>query len=541
MDVYSSIAQKLAVLSEPVASREYAFRDGGGGDKWSYGLSSSGHLKSIDHHRTRRNARNALQDTPLARAMVERMADTVADVGMRLEMAPVFSVLGLTAAEADEWARDVSQRFHLWASCKKQHRSEQLTFYQYQRLYSLGQQRDNDLFTRLFYNRDRGLQNPLQFSELDPDQVRGDAITTTGGFPCNIGDGIERDDRGREVAYKVWLQNEKGGYDYVTVPAKGRSGRIHMLHGFRPEYAGQVRGYSRLSHAIQEFENLTDFSSSSIKKAINQSNIVGFVEPSKDEDAVNPFEGILTQNGAGPAAQLFGSDPQQVPGIPVVPDTDGQSVQDFYRVPEATMDTPGSMFIANLTKGSTVKFAENSAPADDYDKFVDAFASYLSASTGNPLEVVLMKFGQNYSASRATLILFWRIVNGWRAEMDADLLSPTVEMWLAGEIAAGRVVAPGWSDPRLRAAWLQKNWIATSAPDIDPVKTAKARRENIEMGLTNQERESRDLNGSSAAANIEKNRALFADYPLAPWVQQPRNEAMNILEEIQNTLEDGVS
>jgi capsid protein len=102
-------------------------------------------------------------------------------------------------------------------------------------------------------------------------------------------------------------------------------------------------------------------------------------------------------------------------------------------------------------------------------------------------------------------------------EMDADLLSPVVEMWLSGEIAAGRVAAIGWSDPRMRAAWLNKTWVGAPPPDIDPNKTANARKTNIEIGVTNIDREARELNGSSAAANIEANRELYKNFQLAPW------------------------
>jgi capsid protein len=502
-----------------------------GGDKWMGGLSASGHLTVINHYTARRNARNAMNESCQARAIVERFADTVVDTGLRLEMSPNIDVLGIPQEEAQKWARDVEARFDLWARDKNQHRAGTLTFYQYQRLYQIFQHRDNDIFTRLYYDdKDASLQNPLQFQEIDPDQVRGDALTTswgvygvgggistTSGFQVLAHDGIERDDRGREVSYKIYVRKTDGTYNSVDIPARTPQGRLLMLHGYRPEYAGQGRGYSRMAHAIQEFENITDFSSAAIKKAINQSCIVGFVQPSKDEDAVNPFEGIMTAQGAGPAADMFGSNPTNVPeGATVEPLPD---LLKFYSVPEATIDTPGSTVIANLTKGSTWQMAGNTAPADKFDTFVDSFCGHLAASLSIPLEVVLMKFSNNYSASRATLLLFWRVACGWAAEMDADLMSPTVEMWLAGEIAAGRIIAPGWSDPRLRQAWLCKNWIGSPVPDIDPAKSARARRENTEIGLTNLNREARDLNGSSAAANIATNNALYKNFTVAPWAE----------------------
>lgn len=546
--MFDAIARELvAIEPQAVGDGRYTIDSRSGGAKWFQGLSRSGRVLNIDHYETRRNARRTMQDSPLARAMTERMTDTVVpDTGLRLELTPVIEILGITREYADRWSRDAALRFHLWAADKRQHRSENLTFYQYQRLYAYHQQRDNDMFTRLYYDPDLSLQNPLQFESLDPDQIRGDALTSSAGFQAGA-DGINRDERGRETSYDVWQKQKDGSYNPVTIDARGPSGRLHMLHGYRPEYSGQGRGFTRLAHAIQEFENITDFSAATIKKAINQSCVWGFVEPAKDEDAVNPFEGILSDGAAGPAAQLFGSNPTPVEGVPVtVPST---GLETFTNVPEATLATPGSLFLANLAKGSTVKFAGNSAPADSYDTFVDAFAGYLSASTGVPLEVVLMKFGQNYSASRATLLLFWRVANGWASEMDSDLLSPVVEMWMSGEIAAGRIVAPGWSDPRLRAAWLCKAWVGSNPPDIDPLKTANANRINMEMSSTNLDRVSRTTDGSSAADNIEKNKRFFKDVPVAPWMKTGgtqdggagggKDKSQAILEAIQDLLENG--
>lgn len=488
----------------------------GGGEKWPFGLSASGASAYINHWTARQNARVAVQDSVQARAVVERFADTVADIGLRLEMMPQVEILGITREEGEKWARDVEIRFDLWARDKKQHRAETMNFYQSHWLYQLGQHRDGENFMRLYYTKGEDLQNPLQFSFVDPDQLRGDAFTSTINLPGRF-DGIKRDERGREIAYKIWNRSGDGKYKYVEIPAK-KGGRIFMLHGYRPEYAGQGRGYSRLTHALQELEKLTDYTVATIAKAISQSNIAAFIEPSKDEDAANPFEGMLTDKGAGPAS-VFGSDPTNTEGCSNVTEESLRKVE-CYEVPEATINVPGSMIITNLQKGSSVKFPANTAPGDSFDTFANSFFSFLSASTGAPIEVVLMKFGQNYSASRATLLLFWRICIMWRMEMASDYLDPTVEMWLSEEIAAGRIIAPGWSDPRLRAAWLNSNWIGTPPPDIDPSKTAKARRDNVEIGVTNLEREARNYNGSSAASNIEKNRELFEDFPIIPWLNQ---------------------
>lgn len=488
-------------------------RGGSDGSKTPNGISGSGSSITFNHRLLRRNGRVAYHQTPQAKSLVTRMADTVADIGLRWEPMPNAQTLGITPEEAEQWAREVKPRFDAWAKSKKQHRSSTMTWYQSQRLYQVFQHRDNDIFSRLFYAGDKDLLNPVQFEFIDPDQIRGDAFTSTSGFQSNQ-DGINRDKRGREESYNVWLRDAKGHYKTETIQAKSSTGRIFMLHGFMPEYAGQGRGLSRLGNDVEEFQKITDLTLAEIQKAIIQSSIWGFVKPSKDEDAHNILQTLQTRAGAGPVDESFGSTPADTSGtdVPAV----GLEPLSCYDIPEATIDRPG-VFIANLPKGQSLEMVNNTAPTTGVDRFVDFFTSYLASARSMPIEVLLMKFSSNFSASRGALLLFWRVAQIWRDEMAADYLNPIVEMWLSEEIAAGRVAAPGWSDPRLRAAWLNSMWIGPPAPDIDPGRTAKARKDNLETGVTTVGIESRNYNGSDAEANKASLKREFEGQPIPAW------------------------
>jgi lambda family phage portal protein len=489
------------------------------GSKMIRGISGSGQPVTISHYATRMNARKAYQETPQARSIVDRMADSVADTGLRLEATPKASVLGISEEEADEWGRDVEPKFDAYARSKKQNRSETMNLYQHQRLYQIYQHRDNDNFTRLYYSDDPDLLSPLQFEFIDTNQIRGYSFTSTYGINGHD-DGIKRDDRGREIEYKIWIRKGIGQFEDVKIPAKSKDGkRRFMLHGYVPEYAGQGRGYSRLAHALQEFQQITDFSMASIQKAINQAMFVAAVKPSTDEDSTDFMEEVRTSVGIGPAASQIGSTPSPSAEAENVTAESLQPVTCSV-VDEYTLRQPG-LVVTNLTRGSELKMLENKAPADSFDGFVDAFTSYLAASHSMPLEVLLMKFNQNFSASRAALLLFWRVVQIWRDEMAADFLNPIYEMWLSEEIAAGRINAPGWSDPRLRAAWMSNAWIGSPAPDIDPSKTAKATTENIKNGLITGKRAARNLNGSDHANNMTTLEREFGSRPIAPWLSPP--------------------
>lgn len=487
-----------------------------GGEKSPSGIAGTGTSLHLNHAIIRQNARTAVHDTVQARAIVERFTDSVVDVGLKLECIPVAEILGIDQDRAEDWAEEVEQRFDLWARDKQQHRSETMNFYQAQRQYSWFQQRDNDMFTRLYYSRRQRLQNRLQYEFIDPNQIIGSSFTSSYiPYAFNI-DGISRDKAGREISYLVTINDGNGYYREAAIPrVSKKTGRIHMLHGFAPEYAGQGRGFSRLTGALQEFQRLTDFTLAHIKKAIIHSQINMFVKPSETNPGASPFDGVLSDAGVGPAGDSFSVNPDTSESTTTRTNSVG-----YVQLKEAGFQDPGSVGVFNLQEGEDLKPFDTKSPSTSFDSFVESFTSYLCASMSMPIEVLLMKFNANYSASRAALILFWRVACIWREEMAIDFLNPMYEMWLAEEIAAGRLTAPGWSDPRLRAAWLNNNWIGAPMPNIDPMRTAKADKEYATMGATTLDNIARNLNGSSGKANRRKLARQYKELPPDPWVKR---------------------
>ncbi len=499
-------------LKPKASGHNYMTSSYAGGAKYPGGISGSGKGMYFNHHVLRQNARTAYFDVPQAKAVVDRFADTTVDIGLMLEATPRARILGITDEQAESWARDVQERFHMWAEDKKSHRSEVNNFYQNQRLYGIAQHRDNDIFVRFYYSTKKDLQNPLQIEFVDPDQIKGYGFSSTHGLQnitCN--DGIERNESGVEIAYHVFVKKKVNGYPKlvsVRVPAKGaKSQKTMMIHGFTQEYANQGRGVSRLAHALQEFQNITDFSLAQIKKAINHSTVTMYVKPAKDAPASNPFEGITSGVGAGPAGA---SDPTIAP-VECSETSEDECNVNFREIPQAVNRVPGSAGIFNLEGGEDLIPFDGKTPSDSYETFAVSFVGFLTASIGMPVEVMLMKFSQNYSASRAALILFWRVAGIWRKEMASDFLNPTYEEWIAGEIAAGRIRAPGWSNPIIRKAWLANNWIGAPMPNIDPMRTAKADALYAQLGAQDLDRIARNHNGSDGKANRAKLKRQVAE------------------------------
>lgn len=497
MDVYKPKMRTLSGYGGTYGGSSYLHA----GEKFRGGLPDSGMSPVMDHQFSRINAREQFHVTPIARAMVERFAETVVDAGLRLEPTPAFDVLGMTQEEAGAWARSVSARFHLWASSKFPHRSEQMTFYQMQRFSEISQQRDGEYFVRFHYEDDAGRPSPLSLSFIEPDQIMGCAYTSTQGLPYDV-DGINRDAYGREVSYQVSVRRGNT-WTTETVPAVLPGGRRVMIHGWCPEYASQTRGYSRLTHAIQEFEELTGFTTAQIQKAIKQSAITMI----KETDAsATPTSGMFGDAALNFAAQDGGT---------VAPETN-----EFGYEPMSVRLSPGGVGIfEGLGAGEKLHPFDSTAPSDTFQSFTDAFIAHLSAASSMPIEVLLLRFNANYSASRAALVMFWRVAKLWRKELESDFLNPVWETWLAEEIAAGRISARGWLDPVMRLAWLSCEWSGSEMPNIDPTKSVDAARMAIEANLSSFEREARELNGSDAALNKAANQAFVQGMGPAPWAK----------------------
>ena len=515
--------QKIEVEKAPSANAgAMQFHNRGsmtGGAKYQFGLSNLGYSKLISSKRVGQNARYAFHDSPEAKAVVGRFVDTVVGEGLKLESTPEAEVLGITPEEAEKWSKNVERRFNIWAKSKKVHRSGMLNFYQLQKLYQLSQQRDNDIFVRLYYskssNKKKKTLSNLQLSMIDPNQIPGCGYTSTYTNGGRSQDGIKRNDRGEEISYKINVINQDGTSKEVEIPKYGqRSGRLMMIHSFIPEYAGQQRGYSRLEGILQEFEDITDLKTSKIKKAISQSQISLYTKPSDENDASNPLEDLM--NGvSGPMNDVSVDNPSDVTG-----DYDGPLVT-WDRIPEAEFNVPGGIGVFNLKKGEDLKAFEGNSENEEFKGFIEAYMSYVAASKSMPLEVLLMKFGQNYSASRGALILFWQVVKMFRTEQATDFLNPVFEMWLAEEIAEGRIEAPGFEDPILREAWLSCNWIGSPMPNIDPLKSAKADKEYASMGATTLDRIAREYNGSDGSANRRRLEKETEELVHMKWTMNP--------------------
>lgn len=474
------------------------------GEKYSGALTYPS-VRTMNHPHLRRRARIAYWDSVQARALIGRLVDNVVNIGLRLEAAPVWALLDAPANQSEEqrrdWVRQVEARFGLWAQSKEPDAAGRMSLYEMQAFLFLNVLRDGEIFPLYRRSPDEGRMNPLQVQFVDPDQVcdPGDrtmleAVRLRGN---RVRDGIEIDSNGRELAYYVH-DGETG--KTVRVPVRGpKSGRLFASHIGVFDSVGQVRATPPLAAVIHELQKLTDYTVAEIEAAVINATIAAWIKPAETASASRALSGVMVRGSS--AAQTDAGDSREAPPS------------------QGYIERPG-LLVQTLKAGEELQSYDTKRPNQSFEMFVKAIKSGISSSLGIPVEVLDMSFNANYSASRASLILFWNVVEKWRSMLASDFLDPVYAGWLRGEIEARRVEAAGWNVPVMRAAWLNCSWIGINKPSIDPAREAQAATRRLAAGLTTRERESRQYNGSEYGENIERlrveNRELSeANEPLA--------------------------
>ncbi len=497
-DIFRKKARKKAQQIRPSASWSWrgGFIRNWLGEKFSGAL----HYPSkwnLDHYSLRQQSRIAWWDSVETRSLVGRLNDNVINWGLKLESAPIWELIGKASPKTEEerqvWTQDLQARFRLWANSTDADATGRRTFYQLQDFVFSNCLREGEIFSILRYSSAKQKSNPLELQFINPDQVDTpiekifqSAAKSRGN---RVKDGIEIDSVGREVAY--YIQDEDVIPPKFTRVTKygPKSGRLFVLHPAIIDSVGQVRGISILAPIIHELQKITDYKVAELEAAIINAIMAVWIKPSPTNAASRALAGVTERTTT-----------------PTKKNPDGTTPPSFGKI-----DKPGLM-VQTLKAGEELESYDTKRPNVNFETFLNAIKSSLSASLGIPVEVLDMSFNQNYSASRACLILFWNAVEKWRYWFSAEFLNPIFAGWFAGEVDAGRIKAPGYGDSIvISRAWLNCSWTGISRPSIDPLKEVKAVKERTGLGHTTGEREARIYNGSEFSENIERLRVENPD------------------------------
>ena len=533
----------------------YRARTGFTGEKFSGGMNYTTAFGSGIYAMRQRSIR-AYVESMQARAIINRLVDTVINTGLSLESTPKSSMLGLSQEERKEISNKIETRFDLWGSSKNCDLSRENTLGQIERSLYRNQLVKGDYFAALPFSDDPTLINPLQIKIIRPEVVSTPfdskqrmEIAARGNY---IIDGVELNENDEEVA--IFVKTRKPGtlhgnigvndgiysiggvygqypgsygygqiglpgqYEWVRFPKYGPvSGRQVLIHGKVQEFGNEPRGIPALAHVAHELEKITDYSLLELMAAIANATIALTVVPGPNAPATNPFPG----NTFVPPNLVQGDD-----GLTVASDTASDD-PGYTNIGKTVMKNTGGLLVSSLKADETLASHDTKRPNVNFETFVDSITKYLSASLSMPIEVLHMTFGKNFSASRASLKLYWQSVFVKRDDIVSDFKTPVLNSWLLGEVGTGNLILRGFEDPQLRAAWQSARWFGVPSVSIDPVKEEKAAKIRVDEGFSTREHEAQRRNNTSFDSNVDRlaSENLRLAAANAPLVEQQQREA----------------
>lgn len=409
----------------------------------------------------RQRAADLERNAPVGATIINTSASHVVGTGLACNPQIDGAFLRMSEERVKEWQADTKRRFNTWAVTPDCDLARKLNFYGIQDLALRSTLSRGDTFVvtpRVSRGRSAA-RLALQLLEADrvcnPNKQRDTATLT---------DGIEHSaETGEALRYHIADHHPgdagRGANTWSVREARGaNTGRRNVLHLYRQLRPGLRRGVPILAPVIEPIKMVSRYTDAELQAAVTSGLFSVFLK--MDPDAFQ---------------ELFDEDNQR---------------QIVDNASKWSGEIEGGKAI-NLLPGEEPVPSNPGRPNAQFDPFVTACFRQIGMAVGIPYEVLVMHYQSSYSAARGALLMAWRFFMGWRDWLATELCQPVYELWLADEVAEGRIAAPGFfSDPVVRAAWCACSWVGDGPGSIDPSKEVDAARKRIELGTSTCEAES---------------------------------------------------
>lgn len=418
-------------------------------------------------------SRDAMRNHLIARAAIVRSRTNVVGTGLICRPQVDHVALGITEEQADEFNALVQREWELYAGDPRECDAEAtLNHYQLQALALVSAMAGGDCFVATPWAERQGTIYNTRLQLIETDRV-----SNPNGRPDTdrLVEGIEFDDLGAPVA--AYICNGYPDDKMLKSPLRwdrveffgAETGRRRLLQVWcDKERPGLKRGAPYLAPILEPLQKLERYASAELMAAVISAMFTVFIK--KNEN--------FSDGGQGQ---------------PIFGDEDGGVGGDLGPAPLEL----GEGAIVDLAPGEEPMIANPARPNAQFDPFFSAIVKEIGAALELPLEELMLHYSSSYSAARAAMLQAWRFYTMRRWWLVCDFCQPSYELMFDEAVAAGRIRAPGFHDPAMRRAYTQAIWIGPARGAIDELKEAKAARERIEVGISNETMETAAMSGET--------------------------------------------
>lgn len=423
----------------------------------------------------RSRSRDLARNAPIGGAAINTVVSNVIGTGLSMKLNPDTKYLGMSDDQAEDWKREVEAEWLIWCNSTFCDASRSMNFYGLQSLALRSMLESGDVLAITPAIKKNNFPYSLAVQLIEADRLSNkNSLSDTKSMVA----GVKIDENGAAVSYSISKQHpgsfKRASMEWVDVDAYGKNGRKNVLHLFDKRRPGQVRGVPYLSPVIEHLKQLSRYSEAELQAAVISAAFAVFIK--MDPEAFQSlFEGDSSTQYLKNATSWNG---------------------------EVATDLEGPGKVVNLLPGEEPVSPDLGRPNVNFDPFFLSMIKQVGATLEIPFEVLVKHFSSSYSASRAAMLDFWRIVRIRRDFMATNFCEPIKDLWFEEAVAIGRVKAPGFfSDIRIRQAYTRCNWIGDSPGSIDPEKEVNAAQKRVDLGISTREKESIAYDGGDWEAN----------------------------------------
>lgn len=427
----------------------------------------------------------AVSETAIGSMIVNTYVSFVIGKGLQAQASPENSTLGWTEEQRTRFINQAESLFRTYAGSRRIDHYGKLNFYQLQSVAFRNCCVDGDSLRHSSYRSKRHGHEPY-VQVLSGRWVRNpigeiDTKTLTGGVYF---DGV-----GREVGYSIaeTTDNLSDTYECKRVSKYNPYSGFEEFDLLRLDLheANQVRGIPILTSVLEDIGDLESFKAAYKAKAATQALFTGVI--TSEKDAPTPTVSTID------TLRSLREPRENVEALP-------------HQVDDVTLGTGN---IISLNPGEKFEMAESKVPATDYEKFINTELSHIAAGAGMggvASEMVLQKYSDNYSASRATIAGQEKKWDAIRDVFATGFCTPIWKQVIDWGIRKGRIEAPGYleGDWMFKEAVLAVTWVGSAPISIDPKKEIEAHLLAIGNNLETKEDAVRELYGKDFEETIER-------------------------------------
>ena len=422
-------------------------------------------LPSAELRVLRSRSRDAHRNHLLGRAPIARSRTNIVGTGLICRPNVDHKTLDLTEDEAEVLNELLLAHFERWAEDSFECDLEAtFDFYGLQGLTLVSAMLSGDVFVLTPERARTGGITELKLQLIEADRVSNpyDRPDTP-----NCIDGIEIND---SMPVGCWVRDTHPGDRNWVAPPKWtyypffgqETGRRRVLHIWNEkDRPGQMRGAPYLAPILEPLKLLERFSNAELMAAVVSAMLTVFIQ--KDGEKYDA-----------------GEDGEEKEALPV--NSDGNIEL-------------GNAAVVDLAVGETANMVNPLRPNSNFDPFFMAMTKQFGAALELPHDEILLVYEKSYSAARAAMLQAWRFYSMRRWFLVQQFCQPVYSLVIDEAVAAGRLSLPGYGNPIRRRAYTRAMWIGPARGAMDELKEAKAARERIDGGLSNEAIESAAMTG----------------------------------------------